>query len=102
LNVDCAPGVCVSFTFNGSGRCGLTANERVAKAAGVTTARLFYDGRSTLVAEAAGSARRDYISVAGIPLAVADGASVAFVTADALGALRAVISSTGAVIWSRL
>ncbi|MEX1826807.1 RHS repeat-associated core domain-containing protein [Luteibacter sp. CQ10] len=75
-------------------------NERVSKSHGSTTTRFVYDEASQLVSEVSGSTRRDYIAVAGIPLAVADGASLGFITADGLGSPRAVTSSTGAVVWN--
>ncbi|NID05883.1 RHS repeat protein [Luteibacter jiangsuensis] len=75
-------------------------NERVAKSHGSATTRFIYDEASRLVSEASGSTRRDYIAVAGVPLAVADGASIGFITADGLGSPRAVTSSTGAVVWN--
>jgi YD repeat-containing protein len=79
-----------------------TMNERVAKNHGSTTTRFVYDQTSQLVSEASGSTRRDYIAVAGIPLAVADGASLGFIAADGLGSPRAVTSSTGAVVWTHV
>ncbi|WP_426285608.1 RHS repeat-associated core domain-containing protein [Luteibacter sp. E-22] len=75
-------------------------NERVSKSHGSTTTRFVYDQASQLISEVSGSTQRDYIAVAGIPLAVADGASLGFITADGLGSPRAVTSSTGAVVWT--
>lgn len=75
-------------------------NERLAKSHGSTTTRFIYDEASRLIAEASSSTRRDYIAVAGVPLAVTDGASIGFITADGLGSPRAVTSATGAVLWN--
>ncbi|MEX1826344.1 RHS repeat-associated core domain-containing protein [Luteibacter sp. CQ10] len=75
-------------------------NERVSKSYGSMTNRFVYDQASQLVFEASDAGRRDYIAVAGIPLAVADGSSLGFITADGLGSPRAVTSSTGDVVWS--
>jgi len=40
------------------------------------------------------------IAVGGVPLAVADGASLGFIAADGLGSPRVVTSAAGAVLWS--
>jgi RHS repeat-associated protein len=77
-----------------------TLGERVSKSLSATTTRFVYDEGSQLIAEAVGSTHRDYITVAGIPLAVADGSTLGFITADAIGSPRAVTSAAGAVIWS--
>lgn len=52
------------------------------------------------MSEAPGAVRRDYIAVDGLPLAVADGSTLGFVTAEGLGSPRAVTSAAGAVVWS--
>lgn len=107
-------GTTTTYGYNGRGRMtsvqvgGATVGtylynafeERVAKTAGAPTTRFVYDNSSRLVSEASGTARRDYVSVAGIPMAVADGAGLSFVTADGLGSPRAVTSSSGAVLWT--
>jgi uncharacterized protein RhaS with RHS repeats len=72
----------------------------VAKTAGATTTRSVYDNGSQLMSEVSGAARHDYIAVDGLPLAVADGSTLGFVTAEGLGSPRAVTSAAGAVVWS--
>lgn len=107
-------GTTTTYVYNGRGRmtsvqvAGATAgtyaynalDERVAKTVGSTTTRFVYDNASQLVSEASGSTRRDYIAVDGLPLAVADGASLGFITADGLGSPRAVTSAAGTVVWT--
>lgn len=74
--------------------------QRVAKSLSATTTRFVYDEGSQLIGEASGSTRRDYIDIDGLPVAVADGATLGFVTADGLGSPRTVTSASGAVIWN--
>jgi RHS repeat-associated protein len=107
-------GTTTTYVYNGRDRmtsvqvAGATAgtyvynalDERVVKTAGATTTRFVYDNGSRLVSEASGSTRRDYIAVDGLPLAVADGSTLGFITADGLGSPRAVTSITGAVVWT--
>lgn len=111
---DVSAGTTTTYVYNGRGRmtgvqvAGATAgtyaynalDERVAKTVGSTTTRFVYDTDSQLVSEASGSTRRDYIAVDGLPLAVADGATLGFITADGLGSPRAVTSAAGAVVWT--
>ena len=73
--------------------------QRIAKTLPATTTRFIYDEAGGLLAEAAGSNRRDYVSLSGVPVAVADGATLRYVIADSLGSPRAVVSSTGDVVW---
>lgn len=106
------------YGFSGRGRMtvaqenGLTVgsyaynarNERVGKTVGSVRTRFVFDEASQLVGEISGSASREYIWVAGMPIGVADNSAtssaVAFITADALGTPRAATSMTGAVLWS--
>lgn len=78
-------------------------NERVAKTASKVTTRFVYDEASQLVSETSGTARREYVAIGGLPVAVVDGGTattIGFVTADGLGSPRAVTSAGGAVIWN--
>jgi RHS repeat-associated protein len=107
-------GTTTSYVYNGRGRmtsvqvAGATAgtyaynalDERVAKTTGTTTTRFVYDTGRQLVSEASGATGRDYITVDGLPLAVADGSTLGFITADGLGLPRALTSAAGAVVWT--
>lgn len=111
-----AAGTTTTYVYNGRGRmtsvqvAGAIAgtyvynalDERVAKTVGSTTTRFVYDTSSQLVSEASGTTRRDYIAVDGVPLAVADGSTLGFVTDDGLGSPRAVTSAAGAVLVLRV
>ncbi len=74
--------------------------ERVAKVVGSTTTRFVYGETSQLLSEASGSNRREYVSLAGIPIAIVDGSSLGFVVADGNGSPRVVTSDTGSVLWA--
>jgi RHS repeat-associated protein len=74
--------------------------ERVSKSLSATTTRFVYDEGSQLIGEASGSTRRDYIDIDGLPIAIADGATLGFITADGLGSPRTVTSASGTVIWN--
>ncbi|WP_369928419.1 RHS repeat-associated core domain-containing protein [Xanthomonas sp. NCPPB 2632] len=82
-----------SYVYNASG-------ERVMKTVGSASTRFVYGEGSQLLSELGGTTARDYIAVGGVPLAVADGASLGFITADGLGSPRAVTSPAGATLWA--
>lgn len=82
-----------SYVYNANG-------ERVQKTVGAASTRFVYDEGSQLLSELGGTSARDYVVVGGVPLAVADGASLGFITADGLGSPRVVTSAAGAVLWS--
>lgn len=82
-----------SYVYNASG-------ERVMKTVGSASTRFVYGKGSQLLSELGGTTARDYIAVGGVPLAVADGGSLGFITADGLGSPRAVTSPAGAVLWA--
>jgi RHS repeat-associated protein len=82
-----------TYLYNANG-------ERVQKTVGSASTRFVYDEGSQLLSELGGTNARDYIAVGGVPLAVADGASLGFITADGLGSPRVVTSAAGAVLWS--
>ncbi|MDF3983427.1 RHS repeat-associated core domain-containing protein, partial [Luteibacter sp. PPL201] len=82
-----------SYLYNASG-------ERVLKSVGSASTRFVYDEGSQLLSELGGTNARDYVAVGGVPLAVADGASLGFITADGLGSPRVVTSAAGAVLWA--
>ena len=74
-----------TYVYNAGG-------QRIAKVLTGTTTRFVYEEASQLLSETSGTTGRDYIAVAGVPLAVADGATVGFITADGLGSPRLVTS----------
>ncbi|MDF3983956.1 RHS repeat-associated core domain-containing protein [Luteibacter sp. PPL201] len=82
-----------SYLYNASG-------ERVLKSVGSASTRFVYDEGSQLLSELGGTNARDYVTVGGVPMAVADGASLGFITADGLGSPRVVTSGAGAVLWA--
>ncbi|MDF3983961.1 RHS repeat-associated core domain-containing protein, partial [Luteibacter sp. PPL201] len=82
-----------SYLYNASG-------ERVLKSVGSASTRFVYDEGSQLLSELGGTNARDYVAVGGVPMAVADGASLGFITADGLGSPRVVTSGAGAVLWA--
>jgi RHS repeat-associated protein len=71
---------------------------RIAKTVGSATTRFAY-GPGGLLGEY-GAASRDYVWMGDTPVAVVDGASVAFVHADGLNTPRAVTNAAGAVVWT--
>ncbi|QAU23525.1 RHS repeat protein [Dyella sp. M7H15-1] len=85
-----------NYAYNADG-------ERVAKTTTGTTERYSYNEDSQLLSEY-GSTNRDYVYLAGIPVANLDTqgttTSVAYVTADQLGTPRAVTDSSGNSIWT--
>jgi RHS repeat-associated protein len=85
-----------AYTYNANG-------ERVAKAAGGSTERYNYGEDSQLLGEY-GATNREYIYLAGIPVANLDtqgtSTSVAYVTADQLGTPRAIIDGSGNTLWA--
>ncbi|MDY1549937.1 RHS repeat domain-containing protein [Luteibacter sahnii] len=82
-----------SYLYNASG-------ERVQKTVGSASTRFVYDEGSQMLSELGGTNARDYVAVGGVPMAVADGASLGFITADGLGSPRVVTSAAGAVLWA--
>jgi len=82
-----------SYLYNANG-------ERVQKTVGSASTRFVYDEGSQLLSELGGTNARDYVMVGGVPMAVADGASLGFITADGLGSPRVVTSSAGAMLWA--
>jgi len=82
-----------TYVYNAGG-------ERIAKSLTSTTTRFVYGEASQLLSEASGTTRRDYIAVAGVPLAVADGSTLGFILADGIGSPRVVTSASGAVLWT--
>jgi RHS repeat-associated protein len=82
-----------SYLYNASG-------ERVQKTVGSASTRFVYDEGSQMLSELGGTNARDYVAVGGVPMAVADGASLGFITADGLGSPRVVTSAAGAMLWA--
>lgn len=82
-----------SYVYNANG-------ERVLKTAGSVSTRFVYGEGSQLLSELGGTTGRDYVAVGGVPLAVADGASLGFIIADGLGTPRVVTSSAGVMLWA--
>ena len=82
-----------SYVYNANG-------ERVLKTVGSASTRFVYDEGSQLLSERGGTHARDYIAVDGVPMAVADGASLGFITADGLGSPRVVTSAARDVLWT--
>jgi len=70
------------------------------RTAGSVSARFVYGEESQLISELGGSTARDYVAVDGVPLAVAEGSTLGFITADGLGSPRLVTSASGAVVWA--
>ncbi|QAU23522.1 hypothetical protein EO087_05595 [Dyella sp. M7H15-1] len=85
-----------NYAYNANG-------ERVAKTTTGTTERYSYNEDSQLLSEY-GTTNRDYVYLAGIPVANLDTqgttTSVAYVTADQLGTPRAVTDSSGNAVWT--
>jgi RHS repeat-associated protein len=84
-----------SYTLN-------ALEQRVQKVAGSATERYNYNEASQLLGEY-GASNRDYIWLAGIPVADVDTSgttsTVAYVTADQLGTPRAVSNGSGTSVW---
>lgn len=74
------------------------SGHRISKTLGSATTRFAY-GPSGLLGEY-GAASRDYVWMDDIPVAVVDGASVAFVHADGLNTPRAVSTAAGVLSWA--
>jgi len=82
-----------NYVYNANG-------ERVLKTAGSVATRFVYGKENRLISKLGGTTVRDYVTVGGVPLAVADGTSLGFITADGLDTPRVVTSSTGVVLWA--